>query len=211
MPTLGLQTSDISQTQNYLSCSSTQRIWASQASEKRWHAQLSKGRTVVWLHAELLMLNHWTILSCMAPWLCHFIFTWTATALIFTCPGLLSWWYRRYHRHEPLPTEARSLWYRPTSMHVHKGWNDGCTVNLRVLEWFMWLCDLNVNFCECLTAQVFREQMENKPTTWPHIYTCMGHEWSWNIYYCMIPTSAWAERVMDPQLPLSLWAITKGN
>lgn len=135
----------------------------------------------------------------MAPWLCHFSFTWTAMALIFTCPGLLPWWYKRYHRHEPHPTEARSLWYRHTLLHMHKVRNDGCTVNLRLLEWFMWLCDLNVNFCECLTAQVFREQMENKPTTWPHIHTCMGHKWNWNIY-CMIPTSAWADHVTAPEL-----------
>lgn len=134
-------------------------------------------------------LSSWCSVTALAPWLCHFSFTWTATALIFTRPGLPSSWYRRYHRYEPHLTEARSLWYRFTLMHMHKGWNDGCTVSLCVLEWFMWLCDLSVNFCEYLTAQVFSEQTENKPTMCPPVYTCMDHEWDWNIY-CSIPTSA---------------------
>lgn len=67
-------------------------------------------------------------------------------------------------------------------------WNDGCTVIFCVLKWFIWLCDLNIDFCGCLTGEVFKEQMQKKPTTRPHIYICMGHERVW-IIYLMIPSS----------------------
>lgn len=130
--------------------------------------------TGVWLHAELLMNNtklyHSLALSLQFHLDCYGTDLYVPRASVIMVETVLK-------RHEPHATEGRNLRYRRTLMHMHKEWNDGCTVSLRVLEWFMWLCDLNINFCECLTAQVFREQMENKSITWPRIYTCMGHEW----------------------------------
>lgn len=58
MPTLGLQTSDILQTaKNTCSAHAHKEYEASQAREQKCHTQLSRGRTVVWLHAELLVLS----------------------------------------------------------------------------------------------------------------------------------------------------------
>lgn len=104
-------------------------------------------------------------------------------------------------QHAATSTEASSFTKLPTQpphpnkscryiwilMHMYKRWwNDGCTVIFCVLKWFIWLCDLN--FCGCLTGEVFKEQMQKKPTTRPHIYICTGHERVW-IIYLMIPSS----------------------
>lgn len=94
MHTLDLQISDIS------GCRTTcpaQRAPASQGSERKHPAKLLRNRTMVWLHAELLILSHGTTLSYVAPWLCHLGFIWTAAALTFMCPELLSLWYGVYH------------------------------------------------------------------------------------------------------------------
>lgn len=161
---------------------------------------------------ELLMLRHWTILSCMTP---SPISYGLATALIFTSPELPPLWYTEGTTDWTPSAKARGLRFRCPVMLMHKGWNDGCTASLRVLEWFMWLCDLNVNFCECLTAQVFRDQTGKQIHHVP-LYPHLGGSQvcSWNIYG-MTPTSAWAEGVTVPELMAlschSLWTITKGS
>lgn len=58
MPTSGLQTSDILQTaKNTCPAHAHKEYEASQAREQKCHTQLSRGRTVVRLHAELLVLS----------------------------------------------------------------------------------------------------------------------------------------------------------
>lgn len=160
----------------------TWRVRDSQTGELKWHVHLSKGRTVDWLHMELLLLSHWTILSCMVPWLCYlFHLDCYSTDLYLPRVSVI------------MIQEVPQTWTpcnrsKHTLLHMHKGWNNGYTVNLCILEWFMWLCDLNINFCECLTARVFREETENKSTTWPCTCTSVSCERNWNIripHFCV--------------------------
>lgn len=122
---------------------------------------------------ELLLLRHWTILSCTTPWHGLFSFTWTCYSTDLHIPRASITVIWRVPQTEPRPDKARSLRLSHPVMLMHKGWNDVCTASLCVLEWFMWLCDLNVNFCECLTAQDLETELENKSTTrpsYPHLY-----------------------------------------
>lgn len=121
---------------------------------------------------ELPLLKH-SMVNRRTPWPGLFSFTWTCFSTDLYMSRASITLILRVPQTEPHPAKIRGLRFRHPVMLMHKGWNDVCTASLCVLQWFMWLCDLNINFCECLTAQVFRDQIGKQihhMTSYPHLY-----------------------------------------